>query len=941
MAKKPSKSSLRLLPTLAALTLLLAPTLAWPLDASRPASIQLTVNDAHGQALPGARIRLARTTGPASILTALTDAHGQATLSRAPQNQPAELTWNETLTIDKEGLLPITQSLSLFVGADIRQALTLESPRTTLLHILDSSGQPLPGARISLTYQDPSGRQIRLPADSNSAIYADENGDFPWQHGTLPHGFQITLGGHSETLQDNAQANIRVQALEGVAGESARIIDGRLLFSDGKAAIGWYVADGMGSIMDIVENGGIITYLFSAPKLTPVTHDGSFKIITGAKSLILISPQGVPILYELNPDTWPDGILHVTITVPRTGRTIEGTVHDSSGQPVANLPIVAQNIFSAGRDWDFNVAGSPQGTMLLPDGTRLGIGTDAQGRFALPVPVGTNVQVGTNRSGWFVNNSIATPNNYILTNPFSTPATPADVSTFKDISLSFQDEAGKPLENLVPIVRGFVGTRRANTALVLMDVSTLHDTQGLHYFLENGTDRLEVECSMRDGWMPFTKTIPLADSHDQHQVITLPANLRWQPLSGRLLDPAGQPVPNAMVMIRQPAPAAGGPAPGGVYGSENMTTDQDGRFQTALAPLQCSLEVMRFGENRNQQNLPGRSPPVNVSRDQRNLTIHLQPIGSIRLLLPTDWNRPILNLATQTVNASQYDYSTWSTFTYEPATHSLITHWAPPGTYKILAESLPEFPELATRTIDVQANQEAVLDLRNAPVPAGAAAEERWSTLQITTDGKPQSGAQVAVFTEIPPQPTPLGPLGDRQPDNLSPITRDLSNDQGTLRFKAQPGREYIAVAWLPGKLLGWQRFTLATSAASVNPPANQPDATLALQPTRSLIVHARGTYISGNGNPGTRELALRITSLTDLEHRALVHALTGDETLFHTLISTQFHLPRTAENEFTLDNLPINTEAEIRTNDQNTWAKAATLKVEPGDMAIEVKLND
>ena len=131
-------------------------------DLTRPASLQVTVLDDTGKPLSGAAVSVERLNGEQHVnippLLATTDADGIVTFTRSADAKtangdavaPTLATWQEVLSIKKDGRLPQTQMLTLFPGAQAEKKVTLDTKSTTIIRRPGPTGDPVPGARPSI-----------------------------------------------------------------------------------------------------------------------------------------------------------------------------------------------------------------------------------------------------------------------------------------------------------------------------------------------------------------------------------------------------------------------------------------------------------------------------------------------------------------------------------------------------------------------------------------------------------------------------------------------------------------------------------------------------------------------------------------------------------------------------------------------------------------------
>ena len=173
-------------------------------------------------------------------------------------------------------------------------------------------------------------------------------------------------------------------------------------------------------------------------------------------------------------------------------------------------------------------------------------------------------------------------------------------------------------------------------------------------------------------------------------------------------------------------------------------TDADGHFAFTAAPNDCYLQVSPYTADGHSLDLRGWSPPFPVNGDHVELRLH--PAGSVKILLPNAISQVEMVPVGESAEVFPNDSNKYIGLTFDPAAHALVTPSAAPGTYVFHAPILPALGVAAGESIQVVAGKETLLDWRNRPL--ANASPETWCTVHVFADGKPVSGAQVAVFTE-------------------------------------------------------------------------------------------------------------------------------------------------------------------------------------------------
>jgi hypothetical protein len=287
--------------------------------------------------------------------------------------------------------------------------------------------------------------------------------------------------------------------------------------------------------------------------------------------------------------------------------------------------------------------------------------------------------------------------------------------------------------------------------------------------------------------------------------------------------------------------------------------------------------------------------------------------------------------------------------------------------------------------ITVEGGEQTYLDWSWWKVPAWEKQSPQWRTVTVTADGKPLSGAQVSIFTDKwrpqwirqwvdqwargdatakalaehrlvaggaasldlldgmkqDPILTPLieqvdhdcemNPLG-----SLEDVASDLSDDHGTIRFQGDPGRDYVAVAMVQGKWLGWRLFAMSTG-----------DVTVELKPTRTLSIHLPAwTPPPDAGKDSYRSISLLLLGPSGIERRSVSAAvnLPLSSNVFRR-IGEEFHRYNWSPGLYSatafgpdsvdvpIDDLPVGSALELGSS-PNVVAKmpAGPVIIEPGD---------
>lgn len=803
-------------------------------DIFRPGIVHLVVRDESGSPVAGAAVTLTpmwseRVIAGPSVLKTTTDRNGCAEFSRAAVADGA-VEWNETLQIEKPEYQPGVDFFSLFVGADIRKEELLKKSRTTVIHVLGPDGNPAPNTQVVLQ---------RL-----TRMWTNQAGMCRWVHSQLPRGFDASVAGRVVHSPDVADLAIKLSEAEWTAVGGDRKLQGTLLEADGRPAAGWLVGQHCvctgagGSTMDPPTN------YYQAERLDRVAVDGSFTL-SADPELLLVSPEGVPVLYDLNPQTWAKGVRQMTLTVPAVRRVLRGTLVDEKERPLAGIVTQRLEMETRGRRWTCAIAtDSPDPGAAQPQ-----IATDSNGRFVIPQYFGARApyySFGDSGIFWSPANDSGPPVNIVVT-PAKFPNPPP--ATIKEVILAFVDDSGKPIDG---VVQETFNAYRDNK-VTFSGVQSNNDARGIHYFLDKSDDRVEIETGGSE-WAPARKTFDLTGAADQRIEIKFSAESHYSPVRGKVFDSAGHPVANAQVTVF----TEGVPLNRGTFGRDyswpRTVTDEKGQFWLKTAPRKCNIEVGDFDLAYSTAQMLPRCDPIAVDRDHREVKITLPSAGSIKILLPAgfEWSSsPRLvarSIFAMEAHAAKNDWAWSAQFQYDPATKALIAGGVRVGIYRFAPDAIEELGDPSGQEITVKEGHETVVDWRTRTlVPS----KTSWVSIKALAGAASASGAEVSVYARSP-----------QEPGCLIRVTSDLADDAGLIRFRAMAGTQYVAVARQRGRLLGWQKIDAEAKE----------EQTVSMKPTRMLEIHL--PHSPGNSDPATTaalHATVQLLQPTGLERDALL----------------------------------------------------------------------
>ena len=280
----------------------------------------------------------------------------------------------------------------------------LKTARTTRICLRGPQGEPLARVGFSISYVK-GGTQYTDHGEPRF-LFTDERGECRWRHGTLPEGFRLSGRPEQEKLKDEPVITVSYKA--GELPLAAPLLRGKLLHADGSVAVGWLVARKVRFMWAGGISGGESQNSMQVEDLVRVGSDGIFEA-DAETYLVVVSPDGMPLLHELAPRTWLPGIREVTVRVPEVRSVHHGRVVHEDGKPVAGLPIEVATVRWGGQLWNIIIGkdaeGFPQSLWgaTATDGTAIGgVRTDAQGHYTVPTYFGTSATFRAFREGWTI-----------------------------------------------------------------------------------------------------------------------------------------------------------------------------------------------------------------------------------------------------------------------------------------------------------------------------------------------------------------------------------------------------------------------------------------------------------------------------------------------------------------------------------------------------------
>lgn len=857
--------------------LVAAAAVTFAVDLDQPARVRVRVRDKHGRPVPGAIVTVSRGEVAWDERHAsfpgkrhVPDAEGRVSLElRRPEEQPrSSACWRQSVRIEAEGYSPGGRSLRPFPGAEFELNVVLERRRTTLIRVVGPGGEPVPYVGLTLSVPAVGAEHPRRLGRA----FTDEKGKYVFAHVPLQHGFQVTVGRDASrwpfgarwrrSFGDVAEAVVALPADELPHAFPRRRLEGRLVGPDGGPARGWSVAQAVeytGSAWGVPMTPASMTDNYSVAGLLRTGSRGEFVVASAGDRLCVVSPRGIPFMYQIAPESWPKGTRRIILRLPPLRRLHRGRLRHKDGTPVQGFTIAANRVRFGSR-YSVSVWEPSKRCCVRPgkartlDGSPIrGLATDAEGRYEIPAYVGLQADYRLSDFRW------NTPTPLDKGEEITVKPTRSNVpEKHKLVTLALRDRPGGRVAEFKTVrYKGYRGEK-----WVVNSAGHIEDARGKHLILDAGIDRLELEIEGA-GWKRLEKTVAIPGDHDRTVEITMPESHRHRPLSGRVLDPDGRPVAGARVSL------LGHRRFSKQLVSLNLRriTDDEGRFAFEHAPDECQMYVGSASPEWWIDTLPGWTEPIHVTANRREVLVKLKRSGDVKALLPDNFTLSghfvriygVLSLDSAKAKEGEAQGQSCSLY-FDRATRTLLNSSVRPGTYR-LASRLPasryDLDGIKGITIQVRGGEETVIDLRAGGRYPPRELPKVRTALLVEHEDQPVSGSLVRVFRRETPR---WG--GD---ERLVQIAADLSADTGLVFLDALPGRPHLAVARVHGKLVGWKQFTVRQEGT----------VTIALLPARTLVVRLDGPEPVGEHRRyDGRGVSLRVIGLQADESAALLRAL-------------------------------------------------------------------
>ena len=284
--------------------------------AQGPATVQITLSDVDGHPLGGAKVAWVEPAAPGPVVT---DAQGKARLA-LPES--AARIVRKAVTVEKEGFLPRRWEAIVYVGAESEWMLTLLRREETVVHVRDAAGRAGARVPVSVSYD---ARQVRqdVPGvfltEATDQGVTDDKGDFVWVHPPVASACTVRVGGRSFTVAASAAMTVEVPTK---ALALPPVLQGWLVHADGTAAVDWLAAGHVAQTTILASVGLVIPRgLMETDRFLRPQADGTFSISNPGTLLALVSPDGTPFLFSLDPSSWNPPVHGLTLTVPQVLNT--------------------------------------------------------------------------------------------------------------------------------------------------------------------------------------------------------------------------------------------------------------------------------------------------------------------------------------------------------------------------------------------------------------------------------------------------------------------------------------------------------------------------------------------------------------------------------------------------------------------------------------------
>ncbi|MGI9244102.1 MAG: hypothetical protein ACR2RV_25115 [Verrucomicrobiales bacterium] len=818
-------------PPLFALILLLGVVL--PATASET-QLTLVVSDQDLDPIPGASAILRPWKAPsaAPITPAKTDSAGETTHTiPLPDGNPIGF----DLEISRDGYFPETTKLIATPGAKLTTEVTLTKKIATRLRFLEVDRSPAAHRRFVMR--------------SWNKLTTDENGEFLFTHPPFKKSFTLTFRGQSFTIRPTDGGTtkeiqpIAVPQLTSFLSSNPHpqlypsptdpvaTVRGILVSPSGEPARGWLIAKqvrktGGWMIISSVIIPGSAHFEYRYNSIEPVADDGSFELSPAFEDLIIVSPEGVPFRYPLNPSAWTSesGLKETTITTPKIDTTsMKLRLSSAEGEPAIGYR--AEPDYGSSYDiWDLRptiddrqervYADQPSPPALFDRLSNPAV-SDGDGEITIPIHPWRNrrriglIPPAENLDGhWTWPNINQLEGGKVAFFKEYPQAAAARIAKFqlRDLTItSLKDSDGKKIDperlRWTLTVKdnwstsgkgGFVPTRPGSTSYRL---AVIGGEGQLRFDYQNPRGVLNHLT------IPFDLDNPLPAERAIQLEVDKEAPLA---LSGKILDANGEPLENIRLHLIDPTATDSNRK----YLQIFALTNRAGEFKFPTAPSECSMTVAAVPNERQIFPLDDLVEIPAVTGSNRKLEMKLKPTGSVTIKLLDPKGLPD-RLFLFSKGEELGPDSRMRIFLYQSDTDPFVydSPFVAPGDYQ-LASIQGRFRSLSDSTITVTADQNTKIEITPPaelapPIPPPLVPVQ----ITVTRNGKPAPG--IIVKSEPIQEKASQNPFGR----HVTNYVGDTTDNDGKAHFRAANGAKIFYAVMDHQQRTAWKTVEISDDA--------------------------------------------------------------------------------------------------------------------------------
>ncbi|HVT80910.1 MAG TPA: carboxypeptidase-like regulatory domain-containing protein, partial [Phycisphaerae bacterium] len=418
---------------------------------SRPAALTFAVKDSAGKPISGATVTARPVFGKGPHTTALTDDAGTAILRLTAPGD--EITWMSQIDIDKGPTLHFQTNATLFPDAQLTIPGTLKAADATLVQVLGPKGEtpayvPLQFEYILINAYGATHYDER----NNPALRTNDQGQYLWRHPTLK-SFQVSAGGKTVASPSAEKVTIQLSQEQYNRVLNTHIIEGQLFLPDGKPAEKWQVVNHTErrSGGGIVAGIAIPVDIYRGDEVQHPGPDGSFRIVAPSEFLTILSPEGIPFIFALSPQSWAGNPHRLVLTTPVEKDKITGQLVDEAGKAMVGVRVSINSMRTDGGMWRMQLGEGSSSSIMdnYLDNVDAGeVVSDAEGRFSYPVYAGAKPD-GTfifGEASQYYSHEHAGSDAKLILRRYATNNRPP--SAMKDVTVRFVDSKGQEVTDL-------------------------------------------------------------------------------------------------------------------------------------------------------------------------------------------------------------------------------------------------------------------------------------------------------------------------------------------------------------------------------------------------------------------------------------------------------------------------------------------------------------